>query len=282
MPSGPRIRANNVYGITSDAPLTAASSTFNSVSLPLLPPVISAHAVIVFDPKRVFGDPEIVVVTIHTAASTVATILRGQYGTSAREHPQGTAWAHVPVDEDWTEILTSTTRPSDPYRGQSIFEYDTNRLVSRSTADIWQQDGFFFDPPACRAVRVTNQIITTNTDTRIQFDAPDTYDTALMHNPAVLNTRITVPVTGLYTVAAATNWVSGGTACITAIYVNGALGTNNEFRRDEGAGTFYQVVPDILYITANSFVELNVFHLSGGDRTISKATLAVVYIGRGN
>lgn len=137
MPTGPRIRANNVYGVTLDNPLTAGSSTFNSVSLPLLPAVVSAHAVIVFDPKRVHGDPEIVVVTAHTAGSTVATVLRGQYDTSPREHPQGTAWAHVPVDEDWTEILTSTTRPLDPYRGQMIFEYDTDKFVGRSIADTW-------------------------------------------------------------------------------------------------------------------------------------------------
>lgn len=137
MPNGPRIRANNVYGVISDNPLTAASGTFNSASLPLLPVVSAAHAVIVFDPKRVFGDPEIVVVTAHTASSTVASILRGQYGTSPREHPQGTAWAHVPIDEDYTEIVTSSTRPSDPYRGQMIFESDTDKYVGRSTADTW-------------------------------------------------------------------------------------------------------------------------------------------------
>lgn len=138
MPTGTRIRANNVYGVTSDNPLTSAAATFNSVSLPLLPVVASAHAVIVLDPKRVYGDPEIVVVTAHTAASTVASILRGQYSTSARQHPQGTSWAHVPVTDDWTQIVTSVTRPSDPYRGQTIFETDTNAFISRATSDTWQ------------------------------------------------------------------------------------------------------------------------------------------------
>lgn len=140
MPTGTRIRANNVYGVISDNPLTAAATTFNSVSLPLLPVVASAHAVIVFDPKRVYGDPEIVVVTVHTAASTVATIIRGQYGTSPRAHPQGTAWAHVPIDEDWIEILTSITRPTDPYEGQFIFETDTNKLVGYGGVDWAPRD----------------------------------------------------------------------------------------------------------------------------------------------
>lgn len=137
MPSGPRIRSNNVYGITSNNPLTAAGTTYSSISLPLLPVVVSSHAIVVFDPKRVYGDPEIVVITTHTAASTVATIVRGQYGTSARSHPLGTAWAHVPVDEDWIKISTSTSRPSDPYRGQMIFEYDTDKFVARSITDVW-------------------------------------------------------------------------------------------------------------------------------------------------
>lgn len=140
MPNGPRIRANNVYGVISDNPLSAAASTFNSDSLPLLPVVASAHAVIVLDPKRINGDPEIVVVTVHTAASTVATILRAQYGTSQRVHPVGTAWAHVPVDEDWIEILTSSNRPSNPYEGQFIFETDTNKLVGYGGVDWAPRD----------------------------------------------------------------------------------------------------------------------------------------------
>ncbi len=140
MPNGPRIRANNIYGIISDNPLTAAATAFTSPSLPLLPVVASAHAIVVLDPKRVYGDPEIVVVTIHTASSTVATVLRGQYGTSPREHPIGTAWAHVPIDEDFIEIVTSTTRPGDPYEGQFIFETDTNKFMGYGGVDWAPRD----------------------------------------------------------------------------------------------------------------------------------------------
>lgn len=139
MPAGPRIRGNNSFGVTTDNPLTAGATTFNSAALNTLPVVSSAHAVVVLDPKRVNGEPEIVVVTSHTALATVATITRGAYGTVARSHPFGTAWAHVPVDEDYIEILTSVTRPSDPYNGQMIFETDTNKFVARYlTNTAWQ------------------------------------------------------------------------------------------------------------------------------------------------
>lgn len=126
MPSGPRIRANNVFGVISDNPLTSGATTFNSASLFLLPTVSSAHAIIVLDPKRVNGEPEIVVVTAHTALATSATITRGAYGTTAREHPFGTTWAHVVVTDDMIPVITSGTRPSDPFEGQFIYETDTD------------------------------------------------------------------------------------------------------------------------------------------------------------
>lgn len=138
MPAGSRVRANNAFGTTTDNPLTAGATFFNSAALITLPAISGGqHAIIVLDPKRVFGQPEIVVVTAHTSLSTTATIVRGTYGTVAASHPVGTAWAHVAVDEDYTEILTSTSRPTDPYIGQSIFETDSmsHRFY---TGSIWQ------------------------------------------------------------------------------------------------------------------------------------------------
>lgn len=138
MPANQRVRGNNAFGTVTDNPLTAGSVTMNSLGLANLPSVVTQHAVITLDPLREFGEPEIIVVTAHTASATVATIIRGQYGTVARSHPSGTTWVHAPVDEDYIEILTSSTRPTDPYRGQMIFETDTNKFVARSTDDIWQ------------------------------------------------------------------------------------------------------------------------------------------------
>lgn len=138
MPAGPRVRANNVYGTVSDNPLLIAAVSFTSLGLSLLPAISGQHAVIVLDPKRVFGEPEIIVVTSHLAMGTTATITRAQYGTVARQHPQGTAWAHVPVNEDWTMVLTSGTLPGNPYAGQEVFETDLNKFVARDAANaVW-------------------------------------------------------------------------------------------------------------------------------------------------
>lgn len=138
MPSGPRITTNNVFGTITDNPLTNVAVTMNSAGLTNLPAVASAHAVLVLDPLRTAGAPEIVVVTAHTGAATSATITRGAYGTSARQHASGIAWVHAATIDDVIRILTSATRPADPYRGQLIFETDTNSLVGRDTSDAWQ------------------------------------------------------------------------------------------------------------------------------------------------
>lgn len=138
MPANPRVRDNNVFGQVDDSPLTAGATSMNSTGLTSLSAVVTKHATVTLDPLRQYGDPEIVVITTHTASSSVATITRGAYGTSARSHPQGTLWVHAPLNEDFTVIVTSGSRPSDPYRGQMIFESDTDKFVARSQLDIWQ------------------------------------------------------------------------------------------------------------------------------------------------
>ena len=139
MPVGTRVRGNNAQGTTTDNPLAIGATTINSAGLANLPVVTAGnHAVIILDPLRAAGAPEIVLVTAHTAAATSATITRGAYGTTARAHNSGTLWVHAPTIDDVVQILTSGTRPSDPYRGQLIFETDTNSFVARDTSDAWQ------------------------------------------------------------------------------------------------------------------------------------------------
>jgi len=140
MPSGSRIRANNVFGSVDDNPLSSGALVLTSNQLTLLPTVAGNHAIITLDPLRQFGDPEIIVVTAHTGGATVATITRGAYGTTPRAHPQGTFWTHAIVTEDVITVATSSTRPSDPYEGQMIFETDTNRLVGYGGIDWASRD----------------------------------------------------------------------------------------------------------------------------------------------
>lgn len=140
MPTGSRIRTDNVFGTVTDNPLTAGAVTLNSAGLVNLAAVASNHAVIVLDPLRTAGAPEIVIVTAHTAAASSATITRGAYGTTARSHAAGVLWIHAPTTEDTIRIVTSGTRPSDPYMGQMVFESDTKKFVGYGGTDWAQRD----------------------------------------------------------------------------------------------------------------------------------------------
>lgn len=151
MPTGTRIRANNQFGTITDNPLGAGATTINSAEFNIFPEITGDHAVITLDPMRVNGEPEIVIITAHAAAATVVTVTRGAYGTTPRLHPQATDWVHAPVVEDVTDIVTSSTHPSDPYEGQPIYEEDTTFTKYYDGADfnpisnIFQQDT---EPPA--------------------------------------------------------------------------------------------------------------------------------------
>lgn len=293
MPSGARIRANSVFGTVSDNPLSPGATTFNSNQLVLLPVVIGNHAIITLDPLRLYGDPEIVIVTAHSAASTVATIQRGAYGTSAREHPSTTVWVHALIDEDCIEILTSASRPSDPYRGQMIFETDTNRFVGRSTTDVWQQLGFFFDPPFCSVTRTAALSHTSNGafqtfgfDTEIQ-------DILNMHDNVTNNSRITVPTAGLYLVTGGVLF-SGNATGIRAVGIrkNGGGVTPNVPGRAQqsvvAAQDQGQYVSTVINLAANDFIEITAFQNAAASLAYSVSAtefynfFTVVWIGRGN
>jgi microcystin-dependent protein len=90
---------NFAAGTITDSPLTVGATAVNSAAFATRLPVIATpHTMaIVLDPDGVAGVPEIVLVTDHAAAATVATVIRGQQTSlgadAAREHLAGTTWA---------------------------------------------------------------------------------------------------------------------------------------------------------------------------------------------
>lgn len=289
MPAGTRIRDNNVFGTTTDNPLTIGAAVMNSTELSLLSTVVAGdHAIITLDPLRVFGAPEIIVVTAHTVGASSATITRAAYGTVARAHPLGTQWVHAPVTEDVTKIVTSGTRPTDPYRGQKIFETDTNRYIGRTTADTWQQEGLFFDPPACR---VTNSIaIATvdNVEKLLTFDT-ERFDTDSMHSTVSATDRITFNTPGVYSVRLDFEFPTNGTGYRYGIIRLGGV-TPIAFESKTASSVITGVgfsIGTIYKFAAGDFVSASVFQNSGGALNINKSgnfspEFSACWIGRGN
>lgn len=264
MPAGSRVRANNVYGTISDNPLLIGATSFTSLGLSLLPAIVSPtqHAVIVFDPKRVFGEPEIVVVTSHLALGTTATITRAQYGTTARAHNQGTAWAHVPVGpDDYIAIVTSVTRPSNPYDGQVIYETDTNRWSSRSSAGIWIPAPM--NVPACRVFNSAVQNIPNTTETVITFDS-ERYDTDSMHSIAVNTGRITFNTAGVYAVTGVWTFAPGTVGTRELFIRLNATGRYSALQTQNTALQGYLVAATVDKFIVGDFIELRAFQNSGG------------------
>lgn len=273
MPPGRRIRENNVFGIVNDNPLLASSTTYNSNQLVLVPVVAGDHAVITLDPLRQFGEPEIVVVTAHTAAATVATITRGAYGTTARTHPQGTIWVHAPIDQDVVEILTSSTRPTDPYNGQIIHETDTGRWTSRLNG-TWIPAPH--NVPACRVFHNANQSATDNTLLTSAFNS-ERYDTDSMHDTVTNNSRITFNTAGVYSImfngrfSAANDYSLAG----AFIRLNGAtfIAINTGGRALVGTADLLFGVSTMYKFAVGDYVELQVLQK---NTTLAARNLEVV------
>lgn len=283
MPSGPRIRTDNVFGTVTDNPLTNSATTLNSAGLANLAAVSSAHAIIVLDPLRAAGAPEAVIVTAHTGSATSATITRGAYGTSARQHAQGTLWVHASTIEDFIRIVTSSTRPSDPYEGQLAYETDTNRWIGYD-GSLWRPTPH--NPPACRITHSTTQSITNNTTTALLADS-ETYDTDSMHSTSSNTSRITMNKAGIYVVTSF--FLLAGDSDYTflewAIRQNGSTdlvvdrnlnpGTSSTARR-------FQATTQMKF-AANDYVETTFSHVNtnAGANNVSGFVMAATMIGIG-
>lgn len=119
-----RVRQNFLGGKVDDNPLTSGATTLTSSALAAMVAIGSTqHLPIILDPDAIFGAPEVVYVTAHTASATTATILRGQESTTARAHQQDVDWVHGATVLDFgahpeitgATVATSETTTSTTY-----------------------------------------------------------------------------------------------------------------------------------------------------------------------
>lgn len=136
-------RQNLQYGTITDNPLSNVATTINSADFAGLIALASNNMYVTLDPEGVYGDPEIINVTAHTAAATSATCARGALGTSARQHPQGTTWVAGVYDIDVIIPCTAATRPTlGLWEGMTIAETDTDRVLVYNGSD-WARTGWY-------------------------------------------------------------------------------------------------------------------------------------------
>jgi hypothetical protein len=139
-----RLRYDSFFGTITNNPLTIGGVTLTSAELATFPVVTApGYTVVILDPEKDAGEPEIVWITAHSSNSTSATILRGQEGSMARQHLQDTIWSHGPTAQDfitsyvhvqsspqatWTVVHSLGYRP-----GVSVVDSADNLVIGNIT-----------------------------------------------------------------------------------------------------------------------------------------------------
>ena len=258
--TGRRLYENNVAGTTTNNPLTNVGTTLNSAGLANLPAVASNHAVIILDPGRAAGAPEIVIVTAHTAAATSATITRGAYGTTARQHASGTTWVHAYTKDDVIEILTAD--PTDVYEGAFWYRSDTDRLMMHNGSIVIPVSNV----PRAGASRVTTQSVTNSAWNLVTFTVED-IDTDAMFSTGS-GDRFTCVTPGRYMACFNASFASNATGLRGYAMAKGVVPGTGFFVESllsvATAGGHVCAVAGEVVLAAGETVSCQVFQNSGG------------------
>ena len=145
---------------------------------------------------------------------------------------------------------TSATNAATAANAQDI----SDRIVTPSKFGVL---------PAARAFHSTTQSIPNDTLTTVALNS-EAFDTAGLHNTTVANSRLTAPVSGIYSLTAAANWFVNPTGSrIAQIWQNGStllISDSVAPNQDED-----HVLSTIARLSAGDYVELRVQQTSGGD-----------------
>jgi len=151
-------------------------------------------------------------------------------------------------------------------------------------ADSTQSAGVKWQTPQyVRANRTTNQSISNVTDTAIQLNDADTFDSNSLHDTVTNNTRLTASVAGKYMVCGEVTFAAstGGTQRYARIRKNGSS-TQATCRDSQAPAT--GVTPTVqvtafVSLAATDYVELMAYQDSGGALNVSDAKLSMVLLG---
>jgi hypothetical protein len=117
--------------------------------------------------------------------------------------------------------------------------------------------------PAARVFHSTTQSIPNDTLTTVAFNS-EAFDTASLHSTTGANSRLTAPVTGIYSLTAAANWFVNPTGSrVAQIWQNGAtilVGDSVVPNQDDD-----HVLATLARLSAGDYVELRVAQTSGGS-----------------
>lgn len=162
-------------------------------------------------------------------------------------------------------------------------EYPT---AAQLNANVRDNVSFLANPPACRVYHNANQTTTTAVHLSLALNS-ERYDTASMHSTVTNNSRITIPVAGLYLVTGHLEWAAGNTTGVrqAELFLNGL--TFIAMQSAAGVAQIIQMTVSTVYkFAAADYVELAAFQNSGVGLNINSSAnyspeLAATWIGLG-
>ena len=133
-------------------------------------------------------------------------------------------------------------------------------------------------PPMVRCTQTSGSALIANNWAVIAFNGPDDYDTASLHNPSVNNSRITIPITGVYALVGAiqfNGYAAGQSAIMFAIN-----GTQSGEGQNFTGGIYQQTVTAHRYLTAGQYVELQVYNNIAGTTYAPGTYFSAIFQGK--
>ena len=139
-------------------------------------------------------------------------------------------------------------------------------------------------PQVVRATRTSNQSVANTTDTAIQFNAADDFDTNALHDISTNNTRLTASVAGYYHVIGEIKFATStaGTQRYAKIRYNGSTLKAQSVDANAPATGVTPViqVSTLVDLSASDYVELMAYQDSGGALNVTDAKFMMFLVAR--
>ena len=276
------IFSNFNSGTITDNPLLIGATSMNSAALASLPEVVAPNTMwLVLDPTASAGAPEVVQVTAHASAATVATIARGQQSSAARQHALGITWIHAVTKSDMDLLphrlmtakgdLLGATAANTPAR---LAVGTNDKVLTAASGESTGLKWAYYAPPLCQVSMSATQSIPDSTNTTILFDTED-LDASGWHSTASNTGRVTPSTAGWYRATFTMTWGSDTDYTRTSVFVlkNGTAvspttgdtrGSGGTIPTVSGATTLIQMNGSTDYLELRAFQQ----NTSAGAETI--------------
>jgi hypothetical protein len=204
--------------------------------------------------------------------------------------PQGLKWAVDPVADVITtagDLIYGTAADTVARLGIGTAG-QVLKVNSGATAPEWGAASSTPTFVGCRLKRNSQQVVSNNTETNIQFDAED-FDTDSFHDNVTNNTRVTIPSGkgGKYLFVGTAYADTGNIDKLGRWYCylrkNGSGSINSTYIEFGGSANGYETwsIYTILDLVATDYIEWRVFQSTGvsGNLDADFQSLSVTYLG---